>query len=411
MISIVMTAGLRVLPSSDEAATIVDLSRDLTEDTAAMTKSPGALAIYKIASNDPSIRTTIVLERGKVVAKYIRDDVDSDDPFHVWSVTKSWMSLLVGILVDRSLLAVNETLGEIFQDESDWADVTDDTTDFRKAVTIEEILTMSSGLIMPFDEGRDVETWGGISLSDSLAHPNIGTKGEFSYLPVNNILSHVVKERTSQTPREYLDTNAMAQLGIGETDYDWLQSPDGIETSFHGIKLTPLQMAKFGQLYLQGGYAAPSNDQHLSQTERNKARNNVQRIISQSWIDASFTDHSIDPVTTAGYGYLFWNEGGPYCADGLFGQKICIDLNTERVVVQQCDPDFAGILQGNLDQPLQTDPITPIAINATLSFEAEPVDGMSELGDASGAANGQNAVTVLWLLSLSIMSLIFHRLL
>ena len=170
-------------------------------------------------------------------------------------------------------------------------------------------------------------------------------------------------------------------------------------------------MAKFGQLYLQGGYAAPSNDQHLSQTERNKARNNVQRIISQSWIDASFTDHSIDPVTTAGYGYLFWNEGGPYCADGLFGQKICIDLNTERVVVQQCDPDFAGILQGNLDQPLQTDPVTPIAVNATLSFEAEPVDGMSELGDTSGAANEQNAVTVLWLLSLSIMSLIFHRLL
>ena len=86
---------------------------------------------------------------------------------------------------------------------------------------------------------------------------------------------------------------------------------------------------KNGQLYLQGG--------RLSDQEGDN-------LVSQSWVDASFTTttHSIDPITQLGYGYLFWNDDGygVHCATGFGGQEICIDPHTERIVAQQRDPDF-----------------------------------------------------------------------
>lgn len=273
--------------------------------------------------------------------------------------------------MDGNLLSIDETLGDIFADDSDaWADVTDnETIPFRKAVTVEEMLTMSSGLISPLDEfpmipgvelteedfERDLGNWGGSSLSDSLALPDIGSKGNFSYLATSNILSYVVKERTDMTPRQYLAENVMAHLGIAESDYNWLQNGEGIEPAFHGLELTPLQMAKFGQLYLQGGRSQPAtNEDH-------------HRLISQSWIDASFTQHSVDSVTNLGYGYLFWKLGSAYCAFGMFGQDICIDQNLERVVVQQRDPDYVNYLQGSFI-------IAPVGLNPALSFAAQSED-------------------------------------
>ena len=183
------------------AANVVDLSQPFIEDEAAMTTSPGAAKIIEVASSDPLIRAAVVLEDGKVVAKYYRDDVDENSPNQVWSTTKSWTSFIIGMLVDDGVLSINDTLGDIFTDESAWADVDDNSTDFRKNVSIQDMLTMTSGLVTPPEEdllammelspeeqaeamasfdtsGPEIDA-GGASLSDSLAHPAIGTKGEF----------------------------------------------------------------------------------------------------------------------------------------------------------------------------------------------------------------------------------------
>ncbi|KAL7538631.1 hypothetical protein ACHAXR_009767 [Thalassiosira sp. AJA248-18] len=367
-------AMLAVATTPASATTIVDLSQDLPEDAAAIASSPGAAAINDIASSDPLIRSAIVLENGTVVAKYYREDVDPNTPFNICSATKSWVSLLVGLLVDGGLLGLNETLGEIFPDATAWMDVTDETLAFRKGVIVEEMLTMSSGLISP---GRD-GTRGGSSLSDSLSYPNIGTTGDFSYLGMSNILSYVIKERTGLTPRRYLRDNVMKQLAILETDYRWQQNADGVELAFHGLRLTPIQMAKFGQLYLQGGRTGPLFDEQL---------------VSQSWINDSFTPHSMDSRTGMSYGYLFWKFGPHlYCALGAFGQDICIDQSTSRVVVQTRDPDFSSNSQDIAAQFNFI--ITPVAVNATLSFVApsEVATNISPSAappkDAFGSSNG-----------------------
>jgi len=123
-----------LLQAGSAASSIIDLSKDFEVDDAAVKSSPGSQAIMELCKNLPGIRTFMVLEDGKVVAKYIRDDVDENKPFNVQSVTKSWTSLLIGMIIEEGKLSLDTTLGSIFPNESAWE--LSDEVDFRKSITV-----------------------------------------------------------------------------------------------------------------------------------------------------------------------------------------------------------------------------------------------------------------------------------
>ena len=169
------------------------------------------------------------------------------------------------------------------------------------------------------------------------------------------------------TPRQYLAKHVMSKLGVGEDEYDWIQNSvlghgSGIEPAFGFMILSPMQMAKFGQLYLQGGRTNPSTDE---------------RVISQKWIDASFTEHVVganDMFGTFSYGYFFYNlYESAWCAYGHGEQYICVDRDLDRVVIQQ--RDAGGI---NLD-----DFPVPTALDGSLSFRADADDGVLGISHVS----------------------------
>ena len=384
----VLFLSLTLVASAENV--VVDLSQPL--ETASL-NNPGATAIRQTAMANPSIRTSLVLEHGKIVAEYIRSDVDPTTPNHVWSATKSWMSLLFGIMWSEGSLDLNKTLGDIFTNNTIWENV--NSTEFRKSVTIHEMLTMSSGLISPpldptetFTNGGNA---GGSSLTDSLAYPAIGEKGVFSYLGVSNILSYVLQEQTNSSPREYLSAKVLLPLGILDNEIGWWQNKGGMEYSYHGMELTPHQMAKFGQLYLQDGLSAPNSS-----------------LVSKEWI-AKSTSPQVDASalgTPIQYGYLFWVANGSdvnlsdtgefYCALGLGGQDICVYPALNRVSVQQQDvKDFFS--QGSLI-------MTSVAFNKTLSFHnsSEVVNGSSSSMPSSGSERLKNfsMLSFFWTLAL-----------
>ena len=66
------------------------------------------------------------------------------------------------MLVDDGVLSIDDTLGDIFTDESAWADIDDNSTEFRKNVSIKDMLTMTSGLVTPPEEDND-STYGNAS--------------------------------------------------------------------------------------------------------------------------------------------------------------------------------------------------------------------------------------------------------
>jgi CubicO group peptidase (beta-lactamase class C family) len=391
--------------TSPSAATIIDLSKDLPEDTAAMEFSEGAKAMEQAAIAEPRIRAAIVMENGRIVSSYYRKDVTPSDVSPIFSGTKSWTSLLIGLLVDDGLLSVDQTLGEIFPDDVAWTDVTDGSEDFRKNVTIEELLTMTSGLLDPPDApisfllGTNV---GGSSLSDSLAYPDIGEKGKVTYLSFSYILSYVIFKLTGMTPGELLAERVMPHLGIKVDDYVWSKNSDGLENAFTGLEVTPTMLVKLGQLYMQKGLAGPYEEQ---------------RVVSQDWVEASFTRHSNfypssypNPVRgyleaampvffaeqgepDAYYGFFFMGHPSKpniFCSAGWGANDLCIDPDNKRVVLQQTDFHFSSIRDYIDSATTSVHPafdevfkLVQIGLDETLSFSAPDV-----VDNASHEVNG-----------------------
>jgi len=238
---------------------------------------------------------------------------------------------------------------------------------------------MSSGLIPPSDAlisfflGTSLTSMGGSSLSDSLAYPDIGEKGQVAYLGVSDILSYVIVKLSGKTPGNLLAERVMSHFGIQADDYVWTKNPDGLENAFIGMEVTPAMMLKFGQLYIQKGLAGPYEEQ---------------RVVSQRWVEDSFTRHAHAPFsigrmnevvpifaplqgeTDVYFGYLFWghpSKPNVFCLSGLGGNDMCMDPDKKRVVLQQADfdfsmSDFMGVATGiNMK-------LVHIGLDETLSF-------------------------------------------
>ncbi len=229
---------------------------------------------------------------------------------------------------------------------------------------------MTSGLQNPIIDDPEADAAavldggdaGGGTLAGSLAWPTVGEKGLFYYLGVSNILSYVLQERTGMSPREYLAEKVLPSLGMQDSDIDWWQNADGLEYGFHGLELTAKQMAKFGQLYLQGGLSAPDTQLLAPEWVSNSTSVQVEEAPVVSPVDPSVG-------FIAKYGYLFWisdgatigapNAGQFYCTIGLGGQDICFDPELDRVSVQQRDYEDGA---GNLI-------MAAVAFDKNISFE------------------------------------------
>ena len=346
----VVATALLGLPSTATAtASIVDLSAEL-QYSDQHNVSPGAEALLDaIDSSSESIRTVLILEHGKIAMSYIRDDIDASAPYSIYSATKSWMSLIVGMLIDEGSLSLDETLGDVFDsdDSSIWPNVKE--AEYMQSVTIEELMTMTSGLADPPFSSEDsysdidwqdpttsvedlggMHNYGGANLIDSLNYLDVGgTRGEFGYVLTSQILGYVVLERSGRTPKEFANERIFPLIGIAPGEIGWDENVDGMQHSFTGLRLNADQIARFGQLFLQRGLA--SQDSRVISEEYVEQSLSAQVDASSSFLDMS-------------YGYLFWKMGGAMmgmgsmdCAIGLGGQTICINDELDRVSVLQMD--------------------------------------------------------------------------
>lgn len=350
---------------------ILDLSKDFVESLS-INQSPSALAIDDVLHASPNVRTFMVIDGGEIVVSYARDDVDPGEPYEVFSVTKSVTSLLIGILIDENATSVDETLGEIFTNETIWEGV--DDADYRKNITIREMLTMTSGMRFSWSDIATPEWISGYCTSNqvgdllrlSLGDPSIGTKGQFEYLIVNDILGYTILERTGLTPREFLATKVLPYIGIEDDEIDWTAdfeavcpnytlTPGTPEPAFTGLYLTAVQMAKIGMLYLQGGAAGPDT-----------------MVVSSGWVNETFTSHVLigetlaydtpNPASGMPYGYLWYNMSNYWSAVGYGGQVIGVDPMMGRVCVHQREYNVSG-------GEIETFSIMRMALDPNISFE------------------------------------------
>ncbi|OEU07804.1 hypothetical protein FRACYDRAFT_250830 [Fragilariopsis cylindrus CCMP1102] len=269
---------------------IVDLSKDF-ETSNSFNDSPRMDMVNTLAASYPNTRIVTVIQNGKIVGEYVRDDdVDPTQLRPIYSVTKAVSGMLFGILVDQYGTSINTTLGEFFPNETDWNLVDDESTvDYMKSLSAYEILTMTTGLYpdscVMNGLGNCTGALGGGDLQSTLAWPVIDKEGELTVL----------------TPRELLAAEILPAIGIEDADVEWPLDADAalgesfeIEPAHGGMNLTTKQMAKIGQLVIQKGLAAP----------------NGTHILSSEWIETSLSLEIPIPVGNPDpnplYGYQQW---------------------------------------------------------------------------------------------------------
>ena len=293
-----------------------DAWRTSTPEEQGMDSERLADMLAAIGVHNYNIDAVLVVRNGYLVAEAYLNPHGPDGKHKVYSCTKSVISALVGIAIDRGYIeGVDQPVLSFFPDR------TAANLDARKeAMTLEHLLTMSTGL-----DCRDsyLYRWQGLremeGSEDWVQHvldlPMVAEPGaRFEYCNgASFLLSAIVQEATGKNANLFAREHLFPPLGI--SDARWLSGLQGITIGWSDLYLRPRDMAKIGYLYLNGG------------------RWEGQQVVPAAWVEASTRKH-IAATLQDGYGYQWWTtDNGVYMALGYAGQFIFVVPEVNMVVV------------------------------------------------------------------------------
>jgi CubicO group peptidase (beta-lactamase class C family) len=265
------------------------------------------------------ILTCLIYQEDQIIFQYFKNKKIVSKRSHLHSVTKSVLSLLIGIAIDKGdISGVQTPLSHYFPH----------VEPCKKEITIENLLTMTPGYEWP-----EFGSWGGRPF------PMMNTKNWVKFileqkmetLPgermsynsgSSHLLSAILQKATNGKTSAYAETYLFKPLGI--TDYRWYEDAKGISIGGFGLCLKPADVLKIGMLMMQSGvwFKKP--------------------IISEKWISSSTTAkyHTYDHIGS--YGYHWWvlvdeirkpYEPNIFFAMGFGGQYIIVCPVHKLVVV------------------------------------------------------------------------------
>lgn len=257
-----------------------------------------------------------LLRGGEVIAEATWAPYEEHRPHALFSISKSFASIAVGLAIDEGLFTLDDLVIELLP-----ADVPAEVSPRLATLRLRHVLEMTTGHeVEPWLAGDQIQTadWSKHILAAALEH-DPGTYWIYN-TPATYLLSAIVQRASWLRLLDYLTPRLFEPLGIvGAT---WEQSPQGIDTGGFGLAITIEDLAIFGQFLLQRG------------------RWNGRQLIPAEWIDDASTAHADNSVRGGsvdwqqGYGFQFWlSRHGAYRGDGAFGQFVVVIPDSEFVFV------------------------------------------------------------------------------
>ena len=300
-------------------------------------------AIDGAARTLPRLHSLLISRGGDVVFEESYNGARLDRPANIKSASKSIISALVGIAIDRRLIPGVETPILAYFPELRRA------TDARKReITVEHLLTMRPGL--QGTSNRNYGAW--VTSRDwvrhALARPMFAAPDEEMEYSTGNthLLSAILTKATSKSTWEFANEALARPLAF--TLAKWPRDPQGIYFGGNDMLLTPRQMLAFGELYL------------------NRGRAGGRQVVPESWVDASCEGRArtrrpgnpafdpirgFDPMRDRKYGYGWWVHelgGVDTCfAWGYGGQYVFVMPDLDLVVVTTSSPDVSEERRGH----------------------------------------------------------------
>jgi CubicO group peptidase (beta-lactamase class C family) len=262
----------------------------------------------------------LVVRNGYIVTEEYFNGYDASRGHNVKSVSKSFLSAMVGIAVEQGYFSssLNQTIAHLFSDE-----ITDNVDPRIFDITLRHLLTMRAG----FDTDRN--TYGTLVSSSNWIRATLhlyllADPGDaFRYNTFStHLLATTLARATEMTAMEFGKTHLFDPLKIECTRWD--TDPQGNYFGGNNMYFKPRDAARFGQLCLNGG--SIDGEQILPE---GWVEDCTQNSVGGDWIWGDMTD--------MGYGRLFWTgklgEHELYTALGHGGQYIMVLPELEMIVV------------------------------------------------------------------------------
>jgi CubicO group peptidase (beta-lactamase class C family) len=276
---------------------------------------------YAAAARTAGLRSLLVARNGFLVGEQYFGTVTADSLSDVRSVTKSVMSLLVGIAIAHGALAgTDEPLDRLLHPPVA-------TIDGEQArITVEHLLTMTSGFEWDESTAAGYNAWVlapdqiQYLLDRPLSDPP-GTRFNYNSAAVH-LLSAGLSEATGLTAAAFADRYLFTPLGI--TVHTWETDNRGYSNGGSGLALRSRDLARIGELVLQHGASG------------------AVQVVPASWIDRMLAVHehthtSYGPLSNFDYGYLWWlttiRGHAAALAWGYRGQYLLLIPDLRLVVV------------------------------------------------------------------------------
>lgn len=264
------------------------------------------------------LHSLMVLRHGRVVAEGWWSPYKPELPHSMFSLSKSFTSTAIGLAISEGKLSLDDKVAAFFPElvkESP-------SPAYLEQMTVHHLLSMSTGHSRETldQESRKRSDWAKTFFQAEIEYEP-GTRFVYNS-GATYMLSVILQTVTGSRLLDYLQPRLFKPLGF--TGVKWEVSPDGYNTGGWGLSIITEDIAKFGQLYLQGGIWQG------------------QQLVPEEWIRLATSkqiESGEDPDShwSQGYGYQFWRcKDGAYRADGALGQFCVVMPREDAVVVTTC---------------------------------------------------------------------------
>ena len=286
------------------------------------------------------VTALVVLKDGEILHESYYKGTSADDLRISWSVAKSYLSALVGVLVEEG------AIGSIDDPVVQYAPALEGGA--YADATIRNVLNMSSGVVFDedyLDQNSDINRMGRVlalggsmdEFAAALSETFAPAGEQWKYVSIDtHILSMVVRGAVDRPIAALLGEKIIAPMGLEREPY---YLTDGFGTAFvlGGLNLTTRDYARMGQMFLQNG------------------EYNGRQIVPQAWVAASTVPSAPTAAGEIGYGYQWWIPRGAvegeFMARGIYGQYVYINrMRGVVIATNAADRNFRddGVAEQNV---------------------------------------------------------------
>ncbi|MEX0308532.1 MAG: serine hydrolase domain-containing protein [Ruegeria sp.] len=264
--------------------------------------------------DDRSVSSLLVMQDGDIRFEEYYLGTAPDDRRISWSIAKSYLSALFGILLNEGAIGSLDDPVVLYAPDLKGS--------AYETASIRNVLNMASGVTFDedyLDYNSDINRMGRIvalggelddfaaSLQDSFAEP-----GEtWQYVSIDtHVIGMVIRGATGRDVAALLTERIIQPLGLEHDGY-YLTDGSGVAFVLAGLNFTTRDFARFGQLILQNGVR------------------DGQQLVPAGWIAESTWPSAPTEPGEIGYGYQWWipvgAHEGEFMARGIYGQYIYFD--------------------------------------------------------------------------------------